>query len=138
MGYKRGDQIAYVPTHAEGDLQHPDVDFGFVTSVPTATDLFCRYWSKFSPGELRTKACSELTPGANVVHYDSVDQSLVDAEIKKLDPVETASISFLRTRIHCRCGADIELASSAIVDGATFECEDCDRVYTVRIGLECR
>jgi hypothetical protein len=59
--FKRGMQIAYVPKHAYDDLRHPDVQFGFVTSVREKA-CFCRYWSKNSPGELRTKANSELTP----------------------------------------------------------------------------
>lgn len=80
---KRGDQIAYIPTHAEGDVAHPDVEFGFVTGVGKLC-VFCRYWSKFSPGELRTKAGSESTPMANLLLYTSQPQKFVDDLLEKL------------------------------------------------------
>lgn len=57
----RGTQILYVPMHAQGDTNHPDVEPGFVTSQ-RGDVVFCRYWSKHAPGELRTKANSEATP----------------------------------------------------------------------------
>jgi hypothetical protein len=59
-----GDQIAYLPDHAEGDLNHPDVQVGFVTSVRGDT-VFCRYWlGSYSKPQttLRTQANSEGTP----------------------------------------------------------------------------
>ena len=60
--YEPGDQIAYVPQHANGDLDHQDVEFGFVTSVREDT-VFCRYFRSRDSNELRTLSCSE---GANV------------------------------------------------------------------------
>ena len=63
--YKRGDQIAYVPSHADGDLSHPDVEFGFVTSEhPNGEDCWCRYFREVKDLEpqLRTVANSERTP----------------------------------------------------------------------------
>jgi len=59
--YEPGDQIAYVPQHANGDLDHKDVEFGFVTSVREDT-VFCRYFRSRDSNELRTLSCSE---GAN-------------------------------------------------------------------------
>ena len=59
----KGTQVAYVPTHARGYLRHPDVEIGFITSLGGDGDIaFCRYWSKSSLDELRTKANSEATP----------------------------------------------------------------------------
>lgn len=58
---KRGTQIVYVPHHAGGDLDHPDCEEGFVTSVRGDT-IFCRYWSQYRPPGLRTRWNSE---GAN-------------------------------------------------------------------------
>jgi hypothetical protein len=68
-----GIQIIYVPLHAQGDTQHPDCEAGFVTSV-RETVAFCRYWSKHTPGELRTKANSEATPLEYLVVQDTVPQ----------------------------------------------------------------
>lgn len=81
MKLERGTQIAYVPTHAGGNLYHPDVEFGFVTSVKKDV-AFCRYWSKYSPGELRTKANSEGTPLDCIVVMNSHPQAEVEAMLK--------------------------------------------------------
>jgi len=75
---KRGDQILYVPTHANGDVSHPDVESGFVTSVSNY-GVFCRFWSKFDPSELRTKANSERAGFRDVVRYDSHPVSVVNS-----------------------------------------------------------
>ena len=74
---KPGTQIAYIPLHAEGDINHPDVEFGFVVSE-RGDAHFCRYWRKGHLGELRTVANSELTPTNNLVEYKSVSQDVVD------------------------------------------------------------
>ena len=61
--YLPGDQIAYVPYHADGDIGHEDVEFGFVTSsktVSTGTYVFCRYWWPGKEGkDLKTKNNSQ-------------------------------------------------------------------------------
>jgi hypothetical protein len=80
---KVGDQIAYVPTHANGDINHPDVQFGFVTGFNSQGDPFCRYWRKGQVGVLRTTANSECTPIDMIVDHQSVLQSKVDDFIKK-------------------------------------------------------
>ena len=74
---KPGTQIAYIPLHAEGDINHPDVEFGFVVSK-RGDAHFCRYWRRGHLGELRTVANSELTPTNNLVEYKSVSQDVVD------------------------------------------------------------
>ena len=72
-------QIAYIPPHADGDINHPDVEFGFITSVNHALHFhMCRYWRKGEPGVLRTTANSELTPEACLVEHESVPQERVD------------------------------------------------------------
>jgi hypothetical protein len=78
-----GTQIAYIPLHAEGDINHPDVEFGFVT-LEKHDCHFCRYWRKGHLGELRTVANSEYTPTAMLVEHISVPQDLVDAFFKKV------------------------------------------------------
>jgi len=78
-----GTQIIYVPDHANGDLNHPDCEPGFVTTHdgPIA---HCRYWSKHHPGELRTKANSESTRIENLVVKDTVPQDQVDQAIHQI------------------------------------------------------
>lgn len=73
----RGTQISYVPTHAKGNTSHRDVEHGFVTSV-RGDVAFCRYWSKSSPNELRTKSGSEATPIEMLVIQDTRPQTAVD------------------------------------------------------------
>ncbi len=79
----KGTQIIYVPDHAEGDIEHPDCEMGFVAAVPEIYNGFilCRYWSKNFPGELRTTVASELTPIANIVVHDSFPQQRIDDAI---------------------------------------------------------
>ena len=76
--FKPKEQIAYIPNHAGGDINHPHVEFGFVTSSIDEYSAFCRYWSKENPRLLRTTANSENTPTANLVHHVSALQSIVD------------------------------------------------------------
>ena len=77
-----GDQIAYVPMHAEGDLHHPDTEYGFVTSVKVDNALaFCRYWHKGNPGKLRTTLNSEATSLDHLVTVDSVDNHCIERAI---------------------------------------------------------
>ena len=76
--FQPGDQIAYIPNHAAGDIQHPDVEFGFVTSTNRNGDCHCRYWRKGQPGVMRTVANSECTPADCMVRRDTVAQSIVD------------------------------------------------------------
>jgi len=33
--FKRGDRVAYIPLHADGDINHEDVEYGEVSSVGT-------------------------------------------------------------------------------------------------------
>ncbi len=94
---KPGTQIVYVPNHANGDVDHPDSQAGFVTSTkPHLSLVFCRYWNKydkkaFGDGfpivyerrrllekRLRTTANSEAAYPHNIVIYDTVPQKLVD------------------------------------------------------------
>jgi hypothetical protein len=76
MDFKSGTQIAYIPNHANGDINHEDVEYGFVTG--SKAFVFCRYWRKNEPGILRTTSCSEATPIENLVEFKSVKQSIVD------------------------------------------------------------
>lgn len=58
--FERGQQVAYVPPHAEGRLSHPDVEFGFVEKRQ-GNFAFCRFWRRGYEGkELRTTANPEM------------------------------------------------------------------------------
>ena len=81
---KPGTQIIYIPTHAEGDEDHPDADAGFVTSMRDDDFAWCRYWSMHYPGVLRTKANSELTDITQLVERQTVPQHTVYALIEEL------------------------------------------------------
>jgi hypothetical protein len=77
-----GDQIAYLPMHAEVDINHPDVEFGFVSTVNDAAGLasvFCRFWHKGRPGDLRTVHNSELCHKRYLRLHQSVDDWKIDA-----------------------------------------------------------
>ena len=87
---KRGTQIVYIPMHANGDINHPDVEMGFVTSMRDYDTAFCRYWSKYHPGELRTKANSEATPVDMLVEHESVPQTMVDQALRVIDDWENS------------------------------------------------
>ena len=80
-GLKPGTQIVYIPTHAEGNENHPDCESGFVTSV-RGDIAFCRYWRNgIEPSgyysELRTTANSEATPLANLIIKKTVPQGMI-------------------------------------------------------------
>ena len=82
--FKPGDQIVYIPTHADGDLLHKDCEKGFVTSiVPRTNTVRCRYWSKFHEG-LRTIANSEGCDPSLLVKSVTRPQSHVDNLLKAI------------------------------------------------------
>jgi len=95
---QRGEQIAYVPTHAlrwagTGGAMwaidfHPDVEFGFVTSQRGST-VFCRYWRKGHPGELRTVANSEGAPADCLVRHKSVSDALIAETLARIETETT-------------------------------------------------
>jgi hypothetical protein len=81
---KPGTQILYMPMHVRGDEDHPDVEAGFVTSHTQPDVVFCRYWNKYYPNELRTKANSERTPLWCIKEKDTRPQAVVDALLAEL------------------------------------------------------
>ena len=71
-------QIVYVPTHAEGNPDHPDCEYGFVVSQSNKL-VFCRFWMKGEEGTtLRTKANSEACRMEDLQVQDSCLPSEVD------------------------------------------------------------
>jgi hypothetical protein len=84
-----GDQIAYIPDHAD-NLLHPDVEFGFIVSVDHENKTaMCRYWNRHWR-DLRTTANSECTRFENLIPYVSVPQTEVLAAIAKHISAEAA------------------------------------------------
>jgi hypothetical protein len=43
IALKPNDRVAYVPTHACGDLGHPDVERGTVSSIGTVGNVFVKF-----------------------------------------------------------------------------------------------
>ena len=82
INFKRGDQIIYIPDHADTP-GHPDCEPGFVTSITQET-VFCRYWNKYNPVELRTTANSESTSPRNLIKVNTKFQSQIDRTLKGL------------------------------------------------------
>lgn len=81
---KPEDQIAYIPNHAEGNLDHKDVQFGFVMSV-TENGAFCRYFRSKDNAMLRTVANSELTPFENLVPYELHSKKFIHNLVKSIN-----------------------------------------------------
>jgi hypothetical protein len=82
---KPGTQILYVPNHAQGDLDHPDVEKGFVVYVKPETETaFCRYFHKDRPTVLRTTANSEGTPIRNLVVQEYRPQFKINRLMEKI------------------------------------------------------
>ena len=85
MPFKIGDQIVYIPTHAEdmlhpgAELSHPDTEFGFITGFNSIGTPFCRYWSNLNRNVLRTTANSECTPIHMLKKYALKPQTLIYA-----------------------------------------------------------
>ena len=78
--FKPGDQIIYIPNHADGP-DHPDAEQGFVTSFNDHY-IFCRYFSKTYPGQLRTLANSEATMPRNLIKQTTRPQGIIDQLLK--------------------------------------------------------
>lgn len=74
-------QIVYIPTHAKGNPEHPDCEYGFVTSQ-NDDYVFCRFWMKgqfsHSKMELRTKANSEACRPEDLMLYRKVGEHIVE------------------------------------------------------------
>lgn len=82
------DQIAYIPLHANGDIEHRDVQFGFVTSsrmIDGQLQVWCRYWLDLDkyPMMLRTKANSERVNAEMLVKHKSVPKMRVEEAWQK-------------------------------------------------------
>ena len=81
MPFNVGDQVAYIPRHANGDLTHPDVEFGFVTGVKGDT-VFCRYF--YRSGKLRTVSNSEGAYKDDLIQHTHMPQERVDIMLRQL------------------------------------------------------
>mgnify|MGYP001560476753 CR=1 FL=1 len=85
---KRGTQVAFIPSFVTGSLKeklaHRQTELGFVETINN-NGVWCRFWSHYSPNELRTKANAEMTPPACIVEYNSHDQTEVDGLLKELE-----------------------------------------------------
>ncbi len=89
MTFKKGDQIAYVPNHVQQLARakwigHNDTELGFVWQDEDNTVL-CRYWSKSSPGTLRTRSCSERCDKPDLIPHISMEVSYINYWLKVIE-----------------------------------------------------
>lgn len=89
--YKTGDQIVYIPGHANGDRNHPDTERGFVMGQRENAAALCRFWRRDMWGTLRTTANGEWTNHANLSLCASGPQMAVDLAIKTINAGEELS-----------------------------------------------
>ena len=91
---KPGVQIAYFPTHANGNWYHPDLEEGFVECVNkderTAT---CRFWNKRGMRTLRTLANGEKCSVDDLMSFVSVQQSVVEKLLKLIHDGDLSEVS---------------------------------------------
>lgn len=84
--YHIGDQIAYIPTHAHGDINADGVEFGFVM-YDYGDACACRFW-RGRTGELRTLANSEMTYKFNLIPYALHPLPVVQAALDQIKAQE--------------------------------------------------
>ena len=77
-----GQQIARVPYHAKGNINHPDAEWGFIQETRGATAL-CRFWRKDTHhqhviGNLRTVANAESANVCDLVPHQHCRQDIVN------------------------------------------------------------
>lgn len=82
--FERGDQIIYVPLHAEGNTMHPDCQFGFVTSA-RSNIVWCRYWYDIPTRQLRTKSNSESCGPDALRLHNAVPQHEVEKLLAQIE-----------------------------------------------------
>lgn len=86
--YRKGDQVAYIPPHADGDINHPDVEFGFVTSTANkGAVVFCRFFYNKGRhrGELRTTANSESVWKEMLVKHKHKEKHVIKELLEQIE-----------------------------------------------------
>ena len=85
-----GLQVAYIPRYVVernktlGEvLKDKHTEFGFVTSW-NDNAIFCRFWLKGKPGELRTVANSEACDAADLFEHESAPKTMLIKQIQKM------------------------------------------------------
>ena len=79
-----GDQIAYLPTHVEGEIEHSDVEFGFITTI---NERHRRAWCRFffhGTTELRTVSNSEVVGLESLLKYHHSEHRVIRAAQEKV------------------------------------------------------
>ncbi len=62
MQFKPGDRVVYLPTHADGDVDHPDCEWGTVSSIGRVENVFVKFdqqVSKFGWEGATSQSCDE-------------------------------------------------------------------------------
>lgn len=72
-----GLQIAYIPPHAKNNIDHRDIQYGFIVSIKEGCGVFCRFWEKGHEGTLlRTKTHSAFIREESLVPAITVDDQV--------------------------------------------------------------
>lgn len=86
---KRGTQIAYIPDHADNNLDHADVEYGFITSIKKIEMgmmeelIFCRFWNNNNLDELWTTSCSVCVPIDKLIYFILKPKNVIDEALEK-------------------------------------------------------
>jgi hypothetical protein len=73
---KPGTQVVFVPTLANGDINHPDCLPGFIAGPPIGRSIYVYFWREIGVSLRTTKP--QLTDSEHLVVVDSVEQAIVD------------------------------------------------------------
>lgn len=77
-----GDEIVYVPDHAEGDPKHPDCEHGFITAVyPEDRVAMCRFFRR-GTYELRTVSNGERAAFRNLMRVKLAPPGVIDQALR--------------------------------------------------------
>ncbi len=84
---KKGVQIVYVPSHANGNVNHLDSEEGFIADKAgmRIDYIHCRFWSKENPEFLRTTANGEATPLDCIVIKNTREQWKIENALKFIE-----------------------------------------------------
>jgi len=89
-----GKQVVYVPSHAEGNIDHPDCEEGFITSTKGRV-IFCHFW-RAGEDRLRSTLDSEYANAIHLVVKDTRPQTLVDAKLAEVEAQHKRMIEAMR------------------------------------------
>lgn len=92
--FKQGMQVAYIPQHAEKDINHEDVEYGFITKVDTERRVaWVRYWRGKDNLILRTDDNSQRTRFDSLVPHALCSRKTIDYMLHQLKYIDNAELA---------------------------------------------